>query len=222
MYLPAHFAESRPEVLQALMQQNPLATLITQTADGLEANHIPLQFLPPTAAAPHGLLKGHVARANTLWKTAQTEADVLVIFQGPHAYISPSWYPGKADHARIVPTWNYIAVHARGRLVVKDDAAWLREFLDSLTTTHETEANSAWRMEDAPEDYIAKMLAAIVGFEITITALQGKWKVSQNKSVAERAGMVQGLQQRANSDAAAVAEIMTKLPTNLTTKSRAT
>ncbi len=222
MYLPAHFAENRPEVLQALMQQNPLATLVMQTADGLEANHIPLQFLPPnlptTAAAPHGLLQGHVARANSLWKAAQAPtatSEVLVVFQGPHAYISPSWYPGKADHARIVPTWNYVAVHARGRLVVKDDAAWLREFLGRLTATHETEANSAWRMDDAPDDYIAKMLTAIVGFEITITALQGKWKVSQNKSVAERAGMVQGLQHRANSGAEAVAEIMTQLPTKL-------
>lgn len=215
MYLPAHFAENRPEVLQALMQQNPLATLVMQTADGLEANHIPLQFLPPTAAAPHGLLQGHVARANTLWKVAQAETEVLVIFQGPHAYISPSWYPGKADHARIVPTWNYVAVHARGQLVVKDDAAWLREFLGRLTTIHETEANSAWRIDDAPDDYIAKMLTAIVGFEITINALQGKWKVSQNKSVAERAGMVQGLQHRADFGAEAVAELMTKLPTKL-------
>jgi transcriptional regulator len=213
MYLPAHFAENRPEVLQALIVKNPLATLVMHTATGLEANHVPLQFVPPTAAAPHGLLRGHVARANALWKTAQAENDVLVIFQGPHAYISPSWYPGKADHARIVPTWNYVAVHARGLLVVKDDPVWLREFLGSLTTTHETEANSTWRMEDAPDDYIAKMLNAIVGFEITITALQGKWKVSQNKSVAERAGMVQGLQHRANSNAVAVAELISKLPT---------
>lgn len=215
MYLPAHFAENRSEILQALIQQNPLATLVMHTADGLEANHIPLQFLPPTVAAPHGLLQGHVARANALWKNAQAETDVLVIFQGPHAYISPSWYPGKADHARIVPTWNYVAVHARGQLVIKDDAAWLREFLGRLTATHETEAKSAWRMDDAPDDYIKKMLTAIVGFEITINALQGKWKVSQNKSVAERAGMVQGLQQRANSGAEAVAELMSKLPPNL-------
>ena len=218
MYLPAHFAENRPEVLQALMQQNPLATLVMQTSDGLEANHIPLQFLPPNlppaAAAPYGLLQGHVARANSLWKVAQAETEVLVVFHGPQAYISPSWYPGKADHARIVPTWNYVAVHARGRLVVKDDVAWLREFLGRLTLTHETAANSAWRMDDAPDDYIAKMLAAIVGFEITITSLQGKWKVSQNKSVAERGGMVQGLQQRANSSAEAVADLMAQLPAN--------
>ena len=218
MYLPAHFAENRTEVLHGLMNEYPLATLILQN-DRLEANHIPLQLHAPTAHAPLGILQGHVARANPMWKTAQHETDALAIFQGPQAYISPAWYPSKADHAKVVPTWNYVVVHARGRLVVKDDAAWLREFLTGLTNTHETEAGSAWSIDDAPADYIAKMLAAIVGFEITITELQGKWKVSQNKSVADRAGMVTGLTNYAeahtkpcgNSQAAAVAELISKV-----------
>ena len=218
MYLPAHFAENRTEVLHALMTEYPLATLILQN-DRLEANHIPLQLHAPAAHAPLGILRGHVARANPMWKTAQHETEALAIFQGPQAYISPAWYPGKADHAKVVPTWNYVAVHARGRLVVKDDAAWLREFLTGLTNTHEIEAGSAWSIDDAPADYIDKMLAAIVGFEITITELQGKWKVSQNKSVADRAGMVTGLtnyakahtKSRGNSQAAAVAELISKV-----------
>ena len=218
MYLPAHFAENRTEVLHGLMNEYPLATLILQN-DRLEANHIPLQLHAPTEQAPLGILQGHVARANPMWKTAQHETQALAIFQGPQAYISPAWYPGKADHAKVVPTWNYVAVHARGRLVVKDDTAWLRKFLTGLTNTHETEAGSAWSIDDAPADYIAKMLAAIVGFEITITELQGKWKVSQNKSVADRAGMVTGLtnyakahtKSRGNSQAAAVAELISKV-----------
>ena len=126
MYLPAHFAENRTEVLHALINEYPLATLILQS-DRLEANHIPLQLHAPTVQAPLGILQGHVARANPMWKTAQHETQALAIFQGPQAYISPTWYPSKAEHAKVVPTWNYVAVHARGHLVVKDDAAWLRE-----------------------------------------------------------------------------------------------
>lgn len=218
MYLPAHFAENRTEVLHGLMNEYPLATLILQN-DRLEANHIPLQLHAPTEQAPLGILQGHVARANPMWKTARHETPALAIFQGPQAYISPAWYASKSDHAKVVPTWNYVVVHARGRLVVKDDAAWLREFLTGLTNTHETEAGSAWSIDDAPADYIAKMLASIVGFEITITELQGKWKVSQNKSVADRAGMVTGLtnyaeahtKPRGNSQATAVAELISKV-----------
>jgi transcriptional regulator len=193
MYLPTHFAENRTDVLHALMCDHPLATVIQHGQEGLVANHIPLQLAPESSDAPLGILQGHVARANPFWQSDAATTEVLVIFQGPQAYISPTWYPSKAEHGKVVPTWNYVAVHARGRLVVRDDREWLQAFLDRLVATHESEAQSTWTMSDAPTDYVEKMLAAIVGFEIHITELIGKWKVSQNRSTADRAGVADEL-----------------------------
>jgi transcriptional regulator len=208
MYLPAHFEEHRPEVLHALMREYPLATIVMDTENGLEANHIPLQLVASTADATKGILQGHVARANPLWKTARPETDVLVIFQGPQAYVSPAWYPSKIQHGKVVPTWNYVAVHARGRLLVRDDPHWLRSFLNGLVATHESSVDSLWAMDDAPADYVDKMLAAIVGFEIQITSLIGKWKVSQNRSLADRAGVAIALNQTKQIEKIAMAELV--------------
>ncbi len=202
MYRPAHFAEDRVEVLQALMREHPFATLVSKAGDSLVADHLPLQL---SADGTH--LLGHVARANPLWKMA-SEQEVLVIFQGPQAYVSPSWYPTKREHGKAVPTWNYVVVHARGRLTAIDDPNVLRSLLDDLVDRHEGALAEPWRVSDAPPDYIEKMLAAIVGIEIGITALSGKWKTSQNQPEANRAGVVAGLRASGTDNADGMAALV--------------
>jgi transcriptional regulator len=192
MYLPRHFEESRTEVLHTLIRSCPLGTLVTlNMASELQANPIP--FLIDPEPQTHGTLRGHVARANPLWRETQTEVDALVVFQGAQSYISPGWYPSKAEHGKVVPTWNYIVVQARGRLRAIDDAAWLRALVTRLTTHFESSQTRPWGIGDAPADYIETMLRAIVGIEIEVTALVGKWKVSQNRSAADRDGVAAGL-----------------------------
>ncbi|KAB2967874.1 FMN-binding negative transcriptional regulator [Zoogloea sp.] len=200
MYLPTHFAEERPEVLQALMRAHPLATLVTLGTDGLVANSIPLLW--SEGGQGHGVLRGHVARANPLWRESRPDVEALVIFQGHQAYVSPSWYPSKAEHGRVVPTWNYAVVQARGALRCVDDETWLRVLLTELTAEHEHTRAAPWSMEDAPADYIGKMLGAVVGVELEIRELKGKWKVSQNQSVSNRNGVVAGLRQEGRRDSA--------------------
>lgn len=192
MYDVAHFRESRVEVLHALMRSHPLACVVVQTADGLEANHIPLLIDPDPL--PHGVLRGHIARANPLWKSVNADVDALVIFQGPQGYVTPSWYPSKAEHGKVVPTWNYAVVHAHGPLVIRDDAAWLRDLVTRLTNNQESVRLAQWQVSDAPADYVNTMLKAIVGIEIPIRRLQGKWKMSQNRLPADRAGVIAALQ----------------------------
>lgn len=191
MYVPSHFAENRTALLHGLMDQHPLATLIAVTGDGLQANHVPLMF--ESGKGSLGTLKGHIARANTLWRDLKADAEVLAIFQGSSRYISPNWYPSKQDNGQVVPTWNYTVVHARGRISWIHDAVWLREFLESLTERHERGAPNPWRMSDAPAKYVDGMLKAIVGFEIAVDTLTGKWKVSQNRNEQDRAGVVSSL-----------------------------
>src|SRR5574343_260139 len=191
MYLPKHFAEDRPDVLQALMAAHPLATLVTLGEDGPVANHIPLH-LDPTAG-PHGTLRGHLARANPLANGHAEGQSVLAIFQGPACYISPSGYATKAEHGKVVPTWNYTAVHAYGELRLIDDRDWLLTQLDTLTAEHEAALPHPWRVDDAPADYIAKMLGAVVGIEIVIERLVGKWKVSQNQPAENQASLIAAL-----------------------------
>lgn len=200
MYLPSHFAEQRPEVLQALMRAHPLATLVTLGPDGLMANSIPLLW--SEGGRGHGILRGHVARANPLWQESRPDVEALVIFQGNQSYVSPSWYPAKAEHGRVVPTWNYVMVQARGPLRSVDDTHWLRRLLGELTAEHEHARAIPWSIDDAPTDYIDKMLGAVVGIELEIRELTGKWKVSQNQSLANRAGVVAGLRQEGRLDAA--------------------
>jgi transcriptional regulator len=201
MYIPSHFEESRPDVLHELMRERPLATLVTASAAGLEANHLPLHWSPEPA--PLGTLRGHVARANPLWRQlAPDGAAVLAIFHGPQAYVTPSWYPAKAEHGRVVPTWNYVVVHAHGTLRAVDDAAWLRAQLAALTAASEAGRAPPWQVADAPAEFVDRLIAGIVGIEIAISRIEGKSKVSQNQSAANRAGVVRGL--RADGDAGAL------------------
>ncbi len=193
MYLPAHFDEKRLDVLHALVRRHPFGLLVTQTADGPSANGIPF-LLDPDGAAGLGTLRGHVARANPVWREATTDVPSLVVFQGPDAYVSPGWYPTKAEHGKVVPTWNYVMVQARGTLRAVDDAAWLLKLVTRLTERHEAPRSAPWAVSDAPADFVQTMLRAIVGIELELTSLTGKWKVTQNRPAADRAGVVTGLQ----------------------------
>ncbi|WP_310493554.1 FMN-binding negative transcriptional regulator [Dechloromonas sp.] len=191
MYLPKHFAETDVGVMHELMRAHPLATVVTQGADGLEANHIPLHL--DAAAGPNGTLRGHVARANPLAADATVNRKILAIFKGPDCYISPSNYATKAEHGKVVPTWNYTAVHVYGELRLIDDADWLLAQLHALTAEHEGGLPRPWAVDDAPADYIGKMLGAIVGIEISIDRLVGKWKVSQNQPAVNQASLIAAL-----------------------------
>ena len=211
MYLPAHFEETRPEVLHGLVRAHPLGLMITLGPAGLQANPIPFLLDPDPAGGP-ATLRAHVARANPVWREARTDMESLVVFQGPQAYISPSMYPSKAATGKVVPTWNYVTVQARGTLRVMDDLAWLRTLVTRLTERHEAARAVPWAVSDAPADYVETMLRAIVGIEITLTALAGKWKVSQNHTPANRAGVVAGLgaqaEQTGDAQAAAMAMLV--------------
>ncbi len=187
MYMPAHFEQKDPAALAALVREHPLATLVHQGPEGLTADHVPLEH---DAAA--GVLRGHVARANPLWRQAAGRP-VLAVFSGAQAYVTPSWYPGKAATHKVVPTWNYAVVHAHGTLEAHEEAPWLHALVTRLTGHHEAARAQPWAVADAPEDYVQQMLRAIVGIEIRIDRLVGKWKVSQNRGEADREGVAQGL-----------------------------
>jgi transcriptional regulator len=186
VYVPDFFREARIEVLQRFVVEHPFATLIAHPAGGLAANHLPLRA---ELTAGGGILRGHIARANSLWRDLAPDAEVLAVFLGPDAYISPRAYPSKREHGKVVPTWNYAAVHVGGRIRFTEDAAWLREFVGALTDEHEAGAAQPWQVSDAPTDYIDSMLRAIIGLEITVTSVSGKFKGSQNRSLADRQGV---------------------------------
>lgn len=206
MYLPAHFAESRPEVLHGLVRAYPLGLLVSQNGDGgVDANDIPFVLDAADDTVP-AVLRAHVARANPVWRTARTDVESLVVFQGPQGYVSPAWYPSKAEHGKVVPTWNYIVVQGRGTLRAIEDREWLRAFVTRLTARHEGGRAAPWALGDAPADYIDTMLGAIVGIELVLTSLLGKWKVSQNRPVADREGVAAGLA-REHGDPALAAEV---------------
>lgn len=194
MYAPSHFNESRADVLHGFIAQHPLALIVAASATGLQANHVPLMLEAGDGGAC--TLKGHIARGNSMWKDVPSGSEVLAIFQGPSQYISPSWYPSKSEHGRVVPTWNYAVVHARGNIAWNQDKAWLRTLVETLTNRHEAGQLSPWHVSDAPETFIQQMLSAIVGFEIAINDMTGKWKLSQNRTPAERAGVVAALSAR--------------------------
>ena len=195
MYLPKHFEERDPERLRNFIQRYPLGSLVTATASGLDANHIP--FVCADTGNAVGTLHAHIARANPLWREGVRDATALVIFQGPNSFISPSWYPSKRENARVVPTWNYAVVHVHGVLRFVDDPAWVRSNVEALTREHEGKRDAPWAVTDAPADFIEKMVAAVVGIEISITRLVGKWKVSQNRSISDRLGVVEALEREA-------------------------
>lgn len=203
MYLPSYFEETRTEELHGLIRAHPLAVLVTRAADGMTADHIPMEVDP--APHPLGTLRGHVARANPVWRQAATDTESLAIFRGPQAYVSPAWYATKRETGKVVPTWNYAVVHAWGRLRFVDDVRWLRALVERLTAVHEAPRPDPWAVSDAPDDWVAVMLRGIVGVEMEITRLAGKWKMSQNRSDADRDGVAAGLERRADPEARAVA-----------------
>lgn len=208
MYVPSNFAENRNEVMQQLMREHSLGTLVTLGSTGLNANHIPFEVDP--AAGPFGTLRAHVARSNPVWQDFDQELESMVIFQGPQAYITPSWYATKKDSGRVVPTYNYMVVHAYGRLRTIDDPAWVRGQLARLTAGHEAGRAQPWTLEDAPADYIEKLLSVIVGIEISITRLVGKWKVSQNQPEINRVSVENGLRMQGGDNGLAMADAVAK------------
>lgn len=206
MYNPAAFHESRPNILAATIAAHPLATLVTSGADGLQASHIPLLYAPIESTP--GVLRGHMARANPHWRDAVPPCEALAIFRGPQHYISPNWYPSKQQDGKVVPTWNYIVVHAHGTLTIHDDPQWLLANVTALTDQHEAASPIPWRVTDAPPDYIQNLLKAIVGVELTITRWEGKRKLSQNRSSADREGVAAGLAALATPEAGKLASFV--------------
>ncbi|MES2015255.1 MAG: FMN-binding negative transcriptional regulator [Pseudomonadota bacterium] len=183
MYAPSHFNEARPELLHGLIAQYPLGTVITHGNAGLSAAHIPFELCAASADAPFGVLRAHVARANPLWRS---EGDTLVVFQGRSAYVPPALYEDKALTGKVVPTWNYMAVHAHGQLRAIEDPAWILALLGRLTDQHEAARAAPWSVQDAPPEFIDKLLGAIVGIEIPVQRMQGTWKLSQNRSARDQ------------------------------------
>jgi transcriptional regulator len=196
MYLPKHFDEAREEVLLRTVAAYPFGALVVNGPNGLDANHVPF-LIDETSTSPRKLL-AHVARANPLWKEARDGDEALVIFRADDAYISPNWYPSKHDFHKQVPTWNYRVVHVHGKLNVKDDERFVRGVVARLTRTHEGQTGSPkpWKMTDSSPDYIAQMLTAIVGIEIEVTRMVGKWKLSQNKEERDRVNAAEELRKR--------------------------
>lgn len=194
MYLPPHFAATDPASLHRLMRAHPLGALVTQGEQGLDANHLPFEF--DADEGEHGILRAHVARNNPLWQGVKEGQEVLVIFRAVEGYISPNWYPSKQVHHKQVPTWNYAVVHAHGRIRVRDDARFVRRLLATLTRTQEAAEPAPWKMADAPRDYVEAMVQAVVGIEIEIDQLVGKFKLSQNKEKEDREGAIQGARER--------------------------
>ena len=213
MYIPASYAEHDLPTLIAFVERHPLAALVTSSeTTGLFATHLPLA-LHRAAAAP-GTLVGHLARANPHYRQiADGATEALVIFTGPNAYVTPEWYASKQEHGRVVPTWNYVAVHAYGTIRLRDDPEFLREHLEALTSRHEAGRARPWHVSDAPEEFIAQQMKAIAGFELTIARLEGKWKMSQNRSGADIDGVVRGMgASEAHTDRAVAALVAERRP----------
>lgn len=194
MYLPQHFAESRPAELHRIIREHPFGTLVTQSAQGLDANHLPFEL--DAERSPYGTLQAHIARANPLWTEVADGTEVMVVFRGPHGYISPNWYPSKHETHRHVPTWNYEVAHAHGRLRVIDDERFVRGMVARLTRRHEAGQPRPWKMGDAPGDYLEQMLQMIVGLEIEVTRLEGKRKLGQNREARDQDGAIRALHER--------------------------
>jgi transcriptional regulator len=191
MYTPKQFEEHRTEVMHDLIKAHPLATLITLKDGNIEANHIPMVLASHDGM--FGTLRGHMARSNLIWNQHPKESDVLSVFQGPESYITPSWYASKAESGKVVPTWNYVSVHAKGKLRIIEEPSWIRSQLEELTSNNEAGFEHPWAVSDAPEEFTAKLIEAIIGFEIVISELQGKWKVSQNRPADDRDSLSRGL-----------------------------
>jgi transcriptional regulator len=208
MYVPTHHEETDAAVLHALIRSHPLGAWVAQGDGELLANHIP--FLLDPSRGEHGTLTGHVARANRVWRSFSTTVDSVVIFQGAEAYITPSWYPSKHQHGKAVPTWNYAVVHAHGAPRAIEDRDWLLQHLTRLTDTQEAAQALPWKVADAPRDFLERLMDAIVGIEIPIARLVGKWKVSQNRPEPDKRGVVAGLLARGDAPSRAMASLVSR------------
>jgi transcriptional regulator len=206
MYLPKAFEETRTEVLHALVRERPFGTLVVMTGDGLSVDHLP--FLVDESAGPLGVLRGHVARVNPLVRATLADVDAVAIFRGADHYITPSWYATKQETGKVVPTWNYVVVHAYGRPTFREDEPWLRAHVNQLTNHQEGGRAAPWKVSDAPEDFVSKLLGAIVGIEMPIARLSGKWKLGQNRPEADQRGMIDGLRGENDDAAAALATLI--------------
>ena len=206
MYVPKHFEETDVTVLHALIRSHPLGTWVTQGEGGLLANHIP--FLLDPSRGEHGTLVGHIARANPVWHLFSKTVESVIVFQGAEAYITPSWYPSKHAHGKAVPTWNYAVVHAHGMPHAIEDHEWLFRHVSTLTNKHEAIQAHPWKVTDAPPDFTQSLMSAIVGIEIPIARLVGKWKVSQNRPGADKLGVVAGLTERGDADSREMASLV--------------
>jgi transcriptional regulator len=209
MYTPAQFKVEDVGEAHALMRAHPFAILVTHGADGIVATHLPT-VLKVDDASPVGRIECHVARPNPQWRTFSPDAEALMIFQGPEAYIRPGWYPSKAEHDKVVPTWNYAVVHAYGKLEAVQDKAWLLGHVSELTDQQEAPYSARWAASDAPANYLDAMARGIVGFRLPIARLEAKVKMSQNREERDRAGVVRGLGERARGDDALIAELVDK------------
>ena len=204
MYTPKPNEETRVEVMQALVQAHPLATWTLFDGDDLLTHHIPFHL--DVDRGPFGTLVGHVARANSVWRSRPSDVRSVVSFHGPQAYVTPSWYASKREHGKVVPTWNYAVVHARGVPTFTHDTAWLLAHVSGLTAAHEANESTPWSVSDAPSEFVERQLRAIVGVEIPIEQLSGKWKTSQNRPHADKAGVVAGLGRRGDEASAELVE----------------
>jgi transcriptional regulator len=209
MYTPKAFEVADLALLHAAMKQSELATLVTMTTQGLVATHLPL--LLDEAKGEYGTLTGHVSRANLQWRETDPDAEALIIFLGLDTYVSPNWYPAKQETGRVVPTWNYAAIHAYGRLTFYEDPEWLRNMVTELTKRHEASFPAPWKVTDAPAVYIDSQLKAIVGFEFNIVRLEGKQKFNQNRSLEDRLGVIEGLRALGEERKGEVAELMEEI-----------
>lgn len=208
MHTPKLFKETDLNVLHGLISSHPLATWITSIDDDLNVNHIP--FVLDTTDGGYGVLRGHVNIENPVWKSLPTSKESIVVFQGAETYITPSWYPSKQEHGKVVPTWNYVVVHALGTPHAISDKDWLLEHLSVLTNQQESKQAKPWKVSDAPDDFIMKMLNGIVGIEIPISNLIGTWKASQNKQQSDKMGVIQGLNSSENSQSIQMASYVSQ------------
>lgn len=210
MYVPKAFQEDRTDILHAMMNDVGAAAIVGQGADGLIATHAPIELAPEPA--PFGTIRFHVARANPHAKSIKDGQELLLIFQGPQGYVTPSWYPSKPLTGKVVPTWNYVAVHAYGTATMFEGATRLQTHLAALTDRLESDYHLPWKITDAPDTYIDGMCRAIIGFEITLSRIEGKWKLSQNKSPTDRAGVINGFRAKGDSAGQTMADLMEATP----------
>lgn len=206
MYIQTPFEESRPVVLHELIAAQPLATFIVVQDEEIIVNHMPL--IVSSDEGDYGVLRGHLPIGNSIWQSFDGTTKAVAVFQGPSSYITPSWYPSKHQHGKAVPTWNYVVAHAHGRPKAIHDPTWLLNHLNDMTNIQESAQRLPWKVSDAPKDYTDKMVSRIVGFEMPISSLQGKWKVSQNRPEADRLGVAAGLRNQGDENSLAMESLV--------------